>query len=167
MPPPPDPRAAGRGERPAFDPAEVRRDLEGSARARFGDALVDEALASPAFVLAKHYYGLSPPPILQPDGSYRFPEPPTAMLIRRDGAWLAARAGGGFAPVDPAKAAALEAALGEPAFRSEPAYLEPTCTDAGASLLWLKLPGRPTLFRKGACGGTARTERAVFLVLDA
>lgn len=152
--------------RPAFDPAEVRRDLETSARAKFGDALVEQTLASPEFLFAKHYYGLAPPPTLQPDGSYRYPEPPTAMLIRREGQWLSARSGGGFVAVAPEKAAALEAMLAEPGFRAEPAYAEPGCTDAGASLLWLKPAGQPALVRRGACGATARTERLIFLALD-
>jgi hypothetical protein len=169
IPAAPDPQLTtdGRSEAsPAFDASEVQRDLEASARAKFGAALTEQALASPAFLLAKHYFGLSPPPIVQPDGSYRYPDPPTALLIRRDGTWLAARPGTGFSPVAADKAAAIEASLRDPAFWSEPEFAMPTCTDAGSSLLWLKLPARRVAIRRGACGATQRTERMIFLALD-
>ena len=152
---------------PAFDAAEVRQDLEGSARAKFGAALTEQALASPTFLFAKHYVGLSPPPILQPDGSYRFPDPPMAMLVRRSEGWVTARVGAGFVPVAANKGAALDAALRDPGFWNEPVYTRPTCTDAGSSLLWLKVPGKSATLRRGACGATERTERLVWLALEA
>jgi len=151
---------------PGFRPAEVRGDLEATARERFGDALTDRALASSTYLFAKHFVGLPPPPIVQPDGSYRYPPPPMAMLIRDNGRWLTATAAG-FRPAKPDQAAAIEAMLGNPAFWSEADYAEPGCTDAGASLLMLKAPGRGSIVRRGACGRTQLTERLVFLALEA
>jgi len=74
---------------PGFDPAALQADPEATARLRFGKALVSRALAAPVHLFAKHYMGLAPPPIVQPDGSYRYPDPPMAMLIREDGQWKA------------------------------------------------------------------------------
>ena len=151
---------------PGFRPAEVRGDLEATARQRFGDALTDRALASDTYLFAKHFVGLAPPPIVEPDGSYRYPPPPMAMLIRENGQWLAATAAG-FRAVSADKAAAIDALVRNAAFWSEPDYAEPGCTDAGASLLMLKAPPRPVVVRRGACGRTALTERLVFLALEA
>jgi hypothetical protein len=149
-----------------FDAQRVRTDLETTARQRFGDALTDRALASPVYLLSKHYMGLPPPPIVQPDGSYKYPDPPMAMLIRDNGQWLAATATG-FRPAKPDKAAAIDAITADPAFWAEPAWAQPGCTDAGGSLLMLKLPPRGAIVRQGACGATQRTERLVFLGLEA
>jgi hypothetical protein len=150
----------------AFDAERVRGDLETTARARFGDALTDRALASAAYLFSKHYMGLPPPPVLQPDGSYKDPEPPMAMLIRENGQWLAATATG-FRAANPAKAEEIDALLADPAFWAEPAWAQPGCTDAGGSLMMLKVPRRAPVVRQGACGATKRTERLVFLGLEA
>lgn len=163
-PPPMDERAERDG--PRFDPPKVRQDLETSARAQFGDALTDQALAAPAYLFAKRYAGMLPPPPPDAGPDYRYPEPPTMMLIRRDGQWLAAQAGVGFVPVTAGKAARLEAALRETAFWKDPAWAPPGCTDAGASLIWLKLPGRPVQGRSGTCGETERTERLVSILME-
>jgi hypothetical protein len=110
--------------------------------------------------------GLPPPPVLQPDGTYKDPEPAMAMLIRENGQWLAATANG-FRPANVEKAAAIDAVLADPAFWAEPAWSQPGCTDAGGSLLMLKVPQRAPAIRQGACGATQRTERLVFLGLEA
>ena len=149
-----------------FDPVAVQADLETTARQRFGEALVAQALASDAYLFAKHYMGLPPPPIVQPDGSYKYPDPPMAMLVRRDGQWLAATANG-FRPAKADKAAAVEAIVRDADFWAEPAWAQPGCTDAGGSLLMLKVPPRERIVRQGACGATQRTERLVFLALEA
>jgi len=88
------------------------------------------------------------------------------MLIRENGQWLAATATG-FRPVKPEKAARIDAVLADPAFWAEPAWAQPGCTDAGGSLLMLKVPQRAQIVRQGACGATQRTERLVFFSLDA
>ena len=160
------PVTASQADNPGFAAARVRTDLESTARQRFGDALTDRALAAPTYLLSKHYVGLAPPPIVQPDGSYKYPDPPMAMLIRENGQWLAASAIG-FRAAKPDKAAEIDAILAEPAFWAEPAWVQPGCTDAGGSLLMLKVPPRAAIVRQGACGATERTERLVFLGLEA
>lgn len=143
----------------------VRHDLESSVRSKFGDKLAAEGLSAPTFILAKRYVGL-PRPILQPDGAYRFAEPPVAMLVRRGGVWLAAKVDGTFAPVPPENAAGINAVVNDPAFSAEPSFTPPTCTDAGGDLLWLNAEGRPATVRQSACGSAARTERLVLLALE-
>jgi hypothetical protein len=160
------PEAAPEAIPPGFDPERVRSDLETTARQRFGDALTDRALASPTYLFSKHYVGLAPPPIVQADGSFKYPDPPMAMLIREKNQWLAATPSG-FRPAKPNKAAAIDAILGDWAFWAEPAWAQPGCTDAGGSLLMLKVPQRARIVRQGACGATQRTERLVFLGLEA
>ncbi|MDQ3145212.1 MAG: hypothetical protein M3Q57_10115 [Pseudomonadota bacterium] len=150
----------------AFDLGEVQRDLETGARAKYGEAAVARAFAAPTSIIAKHYFGLAPPPVLQPDGSYKEREPPLALLVRENGAWMAAT-GSGWRKVDAAKALALETALRDAAFWAEPDYARPGCTDAGASRLVLRFPGKPVTVRQGACGATARTEKLIFAALDA
>ena len=151
---------------PQFNPVTVQADLETTARQRFGEALVAQALASDAYLFAKHYMGLPPPPIVQPDGSYKYPDPPMAMLVRRDGQWHAAAADG-FRLAKADKAAAIEAMVRDADFWAEPAWAQPGCTDAGGSLLMLKVPRLERIVRQGACGATQRTERLVFLALEA
>jgi hypothetical protein len=151
---------------PGFDAQRVRTDLETSARQRFGDALTDQALAAPVYLLSKHYMGLSPPPIVQPDGSYKYPDPLMAMLIRENGRWLAATTTG-WRPAKAEKATEIDALIADRAFWVEPAWTQPGCTDAGGSLLMLKVPPRAPIVRQGACGATQRTERLVFLGLEA
>lgn len=116
------PAPPGYGDRPqevipAFDAAAVREDLESSARARFGDAAVETALGSHAHLFAKHYPGLPISPSFLPDGVS--PEPPLALLIRREGGWAAARPDGGWTPLRPEDEAALLAAVSDPVFRAE------------------------------------------------
>ena len=151
---------------PGFDPAALQADPEATARLRFGKALVSRALAAPVHLFAKHYMGLAPPPIVQPDGSYRYPDPPMAMLIREDGQWLAATLDG-MRPAKPDKVAAIDAIVGDAAFWADPAWARPGCTDAGGSLLMLRAPPRQGIVRQGACGATQRTERLGFLALEA
>ena len=169
MAPPVPQEAAGRSSEapPDFNPTEVQSDLEKSARQKFGAALTDQALAAPTFILAKHYMGLPPPAILQPDGTYTFADPPMAMLVRRDGQWLTARAGQGWVPVASDKAGAIDLLLRDARFWNEPDHSRPTCTDAGASLLWLKAPERRAITRRGACGATQLTEKMVLQALEA
>lgn len=165
-PPPRPPGTLSGAEGPAFDAEKTRRDLESSARTQHGDALVEQALAAPAFLIAKRYAGMLPPPPPDAGPDYRYPDPPAFVLVRPERQWLAAQKGGGFVAVGADRAARLDAALADPAFWKEPAWAPPGCTDAGASLIWLKLPGRPPQVRSGTCGETERTERLVSILLD-
>ena len=149
-----------------FDAVRVETDLKTTARERFGEGYYAEAIRAPTYLFAKHYVGLAPPPIVQPDGSYKYPPPPMAMLLRDSAGWKVATATG-FRQARPDKAAAIEAILVDPAFWGEPASSQPACTDAGGSLLMLRAPRRDQIVRQGACGATALTERLVFLALEA
>ena len=149
-----------------FDAVRVETDLKTTAKERFGDGYYARAITSPTYLFAKHYVGLPPPPIAQPDGSYKYPPPPMAMLIRDASGWQVATATG-YRQARPDKAAAIDAILGDKAFWAEPAWSQPGCTDAGGSLLMLKVPQRARIVRQGACGATQRTERLVFLALEA
>ena len=165
--PPPEPVARlSDSVGPSFDPVAVQADLEATARQRFGEPLVAAALASHTYWFAKHYMGLPPPPVVQPDGTYKHAAPPMAMLVRQNGQWLTATANG-FRPAKPDKAAAIEAMVRNVEFWREPPWAQPGCTDAGGSLLMLKAPPRERIVRQGACGATQNTERLVFLALEA
>jgi hypothetical protein len=149
-----------------LDLAEVRKDLESGAEAKFGEVAFNRLRAASTSIIAKRYFGLAPPPVLQPDGSYKDPEPPIALLVRENGQWLTATPTG-WRPVAAPASTALDQALADPAFWKEPAFAPPTCTDAGASRLLLRYPNRPLTVRQGACGATARTEHLVGLALNA
>lgn len=151
---------------PGFNRATVEAILLASARARYGEALVRRAIAAPAFLFTKHYPGMMPPPPPGAGPDWRYPEPPVAMLFRENGQWLAARAEG-LRAAKPDKVGEIEAILADPAFWAEPEYAEPGCTDAGASLLMLKLPDRARITRRSACGATQRGEHLVFRALEA
>ena len=166
-PPPPAAEVSGDASGPAwFDPVRVETDLKTTALERFGDGYFAEAIRAPTYLFAKHYVGLPQPPILQPDGSYKYPPPPMAMLHRGAEGWMVATATG-FRPAKADKAAAIDAILSDAAFWAEPASSQPACTDAGGSLLMLRVPRHDQVLRQGACGATALTERLVFLALEA
>ena len=158
--PPPQSIEAG------FNRAEVESNLLASARARYGEALVRRAIAAPAFLFTQHYPGMLPPPPPDSGPDWRYPEPPVAMLFRENGQWLAATPAG-VRPARPDKLSEIEAILTDPAFWAEPEYAQPGCTDAGASLLMLKMPDRPRITRRSACGATQRGEHLVFRALEA
>jgi hypothetical protein len=144
------------------DAAAIERELLVTARERFGEATVRRALATPTYIFAKFYHGMLPPP--QPgDPPYK---PPMALLVRDNGKWLAATSGG-FRPARSEITVQLDTLLASRDFRATPVTGGPGCTDAGASLLMLKVPERPETVRTGTCGTTASNERVAMLALDA
>jgi len=146
---------------PGFEPVAVANNLLMSARDRFGESAVRRALSAPAYLFAKHFPGMLPP--LPPGAS---PPPiPTAMLMREGDRWVAATPDG-FRSVLRDKSEAIDAILADRAFWASPDYAPPNCTDAGASLLLVKLPGRPETARRGACGPSQRTEQLAMLALE-
>ena len=147
---------------PGYRPAEFEHDLLATARDRFGEANVRRALAAPTYLFAKFYHGMLPPP--RPgDPPYA---PPMALLMRENGQWFAATASG-YRPAKAESVAKLEAQLADRAFWAAPNWTGPRCTDAGASLLMLKVPNRPEIIRHGTCGETQPTDYLVRLALDA
>ena len=145
------------------DMASVERELLATARERFGEAAVRRALAAPTYLFAKFYHGMLPPPPPGPAPPYK---PPMALLIRENGQWLAATASG-FRSARTEITEQLDAQLASAAFWSAPSSGGPACTDAGASLLLLKVPSRPETVRTGTCGTTQPNERVTMLAIGA
>ena len=140
----------------------VRQDLLATASNRFGSEAVDDALAGPAYLIAKRFAGMPPPPPPGARSDWVAPTPAALLLKRRDG-WMVATESGWRSAKDDA-AAELDRVLADASFWSEPAYVPP-CPDYGASLLLLKIPGRPATIRKSTC--TSVAEKAVFAALRA
>ena len=145
------------------DLATVERELLVTARERFGEAAVRRALAAPTYLFAKFYHGMLPPPPPGPAPPYK---PPMALLIRENGQWLAASAEG-FQPARTDITLQLDALLASRDFWVAPTTGGPSCTDAGASLLLLKVSARPETIRIGTCGVTQPNERVAMLAIDA
>ena len=142
------------------------QDLLWSALQLFGEPLVRRALAADAYIFAKHYQGMRPPPPPKAGPDWKYPEPPTAILFVEKGTWLAAtREGVRQARAD--KVQEIRVVLSGEKFWKEPVWAPPGCTDAGASLLLLKIPGRPEVVRSASCGGTGGSEASVFRALEA
>lgn len=142
------------------------QDLLWSAMQLFGEPLVRRALASGAYIFAKHYPGMMPPPPPGAGPDYRYPEPPTALLFHENGTWLAATKDG-VRQARPDKIQEIRQVLSGDRFWKEPVWAPPGCTDAGASLLLLKIPGRPEVVRSASCGTTGGSETVVFRALEA
>jgi len=133
--------------------AKIRSDVEGSVREGFGDGTFQRAIAAEASVMAKLYQGLPPPPVQQPDGSWKYPDPPLAVVLRENGRWYRADAAGVRA-VQPAVAAEIEQLLASPQLWAEAERVaQGGCTDGGSSLLVIRYPGRGNTVRQGTCGG--------------
>jgi hypothetical protein len=82
------------------------------------------------------------------------------------GTWLAAtRNGVGQARAD--KVRQIDEILSSGKVWSEPVWAPPGCTDAGASLLLLKVPRRREVVRSASCGATGGSEALVFRALEA
>jgi hypothetical protein len=88
------------------------------------------------------------------------------LLINEGNGWLAATSSG-FRTANPTQVAELRGILGSDAFWSAPASGGPGCTDAGASLLMMKLPERSEIVRTGTCGETQINEQLVRAALQA
>ena len=142
------------------------QDLLWSAQQLFGEPLVRRALAADAYIFAKHYQGMLPPPPPGAGSDWKYPEPPTAVLFVENGTWLAATADG-VRQARPDKVQEIRTILSGQKFWEEPVWAPPGCTDAGASLLLLKIPGRPEVVRSASCGATGGSEAIVFRALEA
>jgi len=149
-----------------FDRSAIERDLLLAARNRLGEATIRRALAAEGYIFAKFYPGMIPPPPAGAGPDWRPPEFPFALLFQEKGQWLAATRTGAR-PADPGAVAQIHALLADPAFWRQPQWAKPGCTDAGASLLMLKVAGRPETVRRGACGDTELNERLVSFALRA
>jgi hypothetical protein len=144
------------------DLALVRTDLIATASHRFGTDAVRTALAARAYLIAKRYSGMAPPP---PPGAGPnwVPPTPTALLMRDARGWSVATAAG-WRPADSVAAAEIDRVIADAAFWSE-APAKMACPDYGASLLLLKAPGRAETVRNGQCPNQA--EAALLAALRA
>ena len=142
------------------------QDLLWSALALYGEPLVRRALSADAYIFAKHYPGMLPPPPPGAGRDWKYPDPPTAVLFVENGSWLAATAKG-VRLARPDKVGEIRQLLSAGRLWQEPVWAPPGCTDAGASLLLLKMPGHPETVRSASCGGTGSSEALVFRALEA
>ena len=140
----------------------VRHDLVATASDRFGGSAVEQALAAPAFLIAKRFAGMAPPPPPGAGPDWVVPTP-AAVLIRGPAGWMVASANG-WRPANREAAAEIGQLVADPGLWSEPAYTPP-CPDFGASLLLLKIPGHSETVRNSTC--TSRASRIVEAALRA
>jgi hypothetical protein len=142
------------GDRPiqvmpaGLDSAPVRADLIATARAKFGSAAVDRALANPVRLFVKRFAGMVPPP---PPGSSPdwAPPTPTALLIKTGAGWMVATESG-WRPANAEAVAKIESILGQSGFWTESAFT-PACPDFGSGNLLLKTAGRLETVRIAQC----------------
>ena len=144
----------------------TEQDLLWSAKQLFGEQLVRRALSASAYIFAKHYQGMLPPPPPDAGPDWRYPEPPTAVLFVENGLWLVATKDG-IRQARPDKVDEIRHTLTGERLWNEPVWAPPGCTDAGASLLLAKIPGRPEIVRSASCGATGGSEALVFRALEA
>lgn len=142
------------------------QDLLWSALQRFGEPLVRRALAADTYIFAKHYPGMLPPPPPGAGAGWKYPEPPTAVLFVENGTWVTATSAG-VRQARPDKIQEIRKLLSAGKIWAEPVWAPPGCTDAGAGLLLLKVPGRPEIVRSASCGATEGSEALVFRALEA
>jgi len=135
------------------DLATVRTDLLTTAVDRFGSDAVNEALAAPAYIIAKRFAGMVPPP---PLGEELKPPPtPTALLMKSGSRWMVATASG-WRPAQAEAVADIDATLADPTFWNADPYTPP-CPDYGAGLLLAKVPGKTETARNSLCMSEAET----------
>jgi hypothetical protein len=93
------------------------------------------------------------------------PKFPFALLFEENGRWHAAEHSG-VRTANPAAITAIKAAVADPGFWAQPSSTPPRCTDAGASILLIKLRGRGETLLRGSCGETELTQRLVLAALE-
>jgi len=142
------------------------QDLLWSALQQFGEPIVRRALAADVYIFAKHYQGMLPPPPPGAGLDWKYPDPPTAVLFIENGIWVAATREG-VRQARPDKVQEIRQVLLVDKFWNEPVWAPPGCTDAGASLLLLKIPRRPEVVRSASCGASGGSEAIVFRALEA
>jgi hypothetical protein len=94
------------------------------------------------------------------------PKFPFVLLFEEKGQWLAATPSG-VRPANPAAMGKVQATLSESRFWTQPSWTPPRCTDAGASILLIKVKGRKEALRRGSCGETELTQRLVLAAIEA
>ena len=144
------------------DAATMKQDLLLTARARLGEAMTRRALAADAYILAKSYAGMRPPPPADAGPNWRYPDAPFTLLLHEHGRWLVATASG-VRPASTEATTEIRRLLSEPAFWRQPQAAGPGCTDAGASLLMIRYAGRRETILRGTCGETELTQRLALL----
>ncbi len=149
-----DPPTAG------FNPDQVREIVERIVALRLGEEPLRLARSSPTSILVTHHQGM-PRPVQLPDGSWSYEAPGANAMVRSTGwqGW----SGRSRVAVSAAKAAEIDRLLADPAFRAEPDYVPPTCTDAGARRMVIRHAGRVAV-REQSCGGEGLTNRLWALV---
>jgi len=139
---------------PGFSAQEVKTDLERAIVERFGPAALKRAISAEGYVLSRHYQGLPQP--IAPGEAPRLPL--AALLLLEQGIWYQADTGGSFSALSSVQQRDWLAVLADPGPWAEPAFADPTCTDAGATYLIVSLPNRPFLLRAANCA-TPMSER--------
>lgn len=147
-----------------FDRAVIERDLLLTARNRVGEAVIRRALAADSYIFAKFYPGMMPPPPPGMPANWR-PKFPFMLLFQEDGRWLAAT-DAGVRAANATAVSRINALIADDNFWRQPNSTPPQCTDAGASLLLIKLPNRSEALRRGSCGATEMTQRLVAAALE-
>lgn len=161
----PPPVAGDSGEQsPVADMSEIRADLMSSVRSRVGDAAVDYVMAQPTHLIAKVYPGMSPPPPPGAGPEWR-PPSPSAALYHDGTRWMVATATG-FRAAKAEEAAVIDQIIADPSFWGEPVNARPGCTDAGAALFLVKVPGRVETVRRGACVTAPLGERLAYKAVN-
>ena len=147
-----------------FDRAAIERDLMLTARNRVGEATIRRALGADSYLFAKYYPGMMPPPPPDMPANWR-PKFPFMLLFQENGRWLAAT-DAGVRTANEHAVSRIAGLVADEAFWRQPNSTPPQCTDAGASLLLIKLPNRAETLRRGSCGATELTQRLVAAALE-
>ena len=145
---------------PGIELEQVEEDLLVTARDRFGETAVRQALAAPSHVIVKRFPGRPPQPPADAGPDWR-PMIPVALLAKEGDTWFAATARG-WREADAVATSEIEDTLTSGAFRVEPDRIGP-CPDYGASLLLAKVPGRQREVRSAWC--TSQTDKVVYEAL--
>lgn len=146
-----------------FNKEAIRSEVEKDVGDVLGGEAVQLAKTASSSIMVTLHQGL-PRPIQRANGSWTYEGPSAAVAIRTAQGWMAWRKEGHL-PLSVAASEEIDRILADPEFRREPAYVEPTCTDAGAQRLVLRHLGRESV-RQQSCGGSGLTYRLFRLVLD-
>lgn len=140
----------------------VEQDLLVTARDRFGETAVRQALAAQSHVIVKRFPGRPPEPPADAGRDWR-PTLAVALLAKEGERWFAATPRG-WREADAVATAVIEETLTSEAFRVEPEQIGP-CPDYGTALLLAKVPGRLREVRSAGCASQA--DKVVYEALRA
>lgn len=141
---------------------QVEQDLLVTARDRFGETALRQALAARSHVIVKRFPGRAPQPPADAGLDWR-PTLPVALLAKEGDRWFAATPRG-WREADAVAIAVIVDTLTSEAFRVEPQRIGP-CPDYGTGLLLAKLPGVQREVRSAGC--TSQTDKIVYEALRA